>query len=455
MKGLTQKEKEQYHSDMNYYVKILNDKINSYKGTLYIGEVGYGVPIENNYFYFDYPYSPIVDKLNNEVSSNESLKKLLEKVFEAFFKHDNDNPYIHYKYTINEDKRCFTIYELDTNIEGYNQDIINFLAIAHFNIYIDSHYLAPVKLSTELAPVENIKQIIYVVKYLKNFVKKISNTNKHLLTLTMYVKNNPHFHINYETINFIYDDWLKLLEVYFNTPIMKKVLIDSRTREVLSYQHNIYNLRLPVEMGNLREAINKTGNENLKSTTLDLHRRYKILRLMLFFTFKVESFDTSGWEKFPLADINICDIIEYFSKELTPHQVKTNCNYSSYIWNHKTPRRNYLSPITQVLWNLWTNAQNQTTKQKNRILYVSVSLIGNDVQIIIKNEGMIPIEYLDYINLKNSNYPEELIKETQYKGLQIVKFLCLENDWSIQCKRSRIQNKTIFTLILKGDIWKS
>ena len=458
MVDLTQEEKENYHIEMSQYLKILNEKINPFVGILHIGEVGYGIPIESNYFYFDYPYNSTVDILNEKASANIYLKQLINNVFDAFSRHQKnnkkDNVYIYYKYSISEDKKHFTLYQLDTNIEGSKEDIINYLSIAHFNIYTDSHYLATVELGKGLNPINGVKQILYVVKHLDNSIKKSKKNNRHLLTLTMYVKEGMHLELSYKVINFVYDVWIKILEGYFKSPIIKKILLDNRRREVLSYQHNIYNLRLPVEMGNLQDAIAKTENENLKSKVFDLHRRYKILRLMLFFTFKVESFKSSGWEKFPLAGINICDIIEYFSKELTPPNINVHCNYDSNICNNKIPSRKYLSDITQVLWNLWANAVTQSLKPQNKTFYIDVSMIDDNVQICLQNDGVIPIEYYDYININDSDYPVKVKEGKQYKGLQIVKFICSENDWSIQCQRNIFQRKTKFKFILNKDVWK-
>jgi len=463
MAELTTKEKGDYHRKLKQHSKLLRKYLNI-PNNWKIGEVGYGVPVENDYFFYDYPYNEKVDEINEQVSNDPELKNLLETTWDGFFAKQQEelNGYIYYRYSICDDKKHFWLYDIQTNLfrkeDPRYQTIIQFLAIAHFNIKTNSDYRGNVEECKEPEPGRKVKQIIYVVKHLDKFLKKVPTESQHILTLTLKRKRSKNFSKDLNTIEFSYDVLMELLEAFCKSQITQKLMHDNRMREVLFYQHNIYNLRLPMEMGRLKSIAELSENKELKDKVFDLHRRYKLLRLMLFFTFKFESFDNSSWDKFPLSGKSLCGIIDYFKTELTPKEITVDFKYDHKECDSRIPAHYFLSDITQVLWNLWNNAIVQTSRtyENDKTFEVKVSLKNQNVELQIENYGLIPIplEYADYINSEVESYPGKQNKNKKYKGLQIVKSICLENNWKIRCRRNSIEKKTTIILELNNEIWK-
>ena len=85
MRPLTPIEKDSHSESLKEFVAMINQHFIPQIGKINLAEVGYGVPVDDEYFYFDYPYKSNVDKFNEDLANPEILGGIDVKIHNLFY----------------------------------------------------------------------------------------------------------------------------------------------------------------------------------------------------------------------------------------------------------------------------------------------------------------------------------------------------------------------------------
>ncbi|MFA6403078.1 MAG: hypothetical protein WCX31_15860 [Salinivirgaceae bacterium] len=445
MKELSKGEKIEHAKRLEEYVNFLNKEFLTADSNFKLKHVGYGVPIDKANFYFDFPYNEEADKINDLINKNEDIIKMNKEIHEAFSKNQRkEKPtigYVYYNYKWLNDHQ-FVIYDTHNNLDLEDSELKLkwYLTLIHSSIKL-------IPLSTSYTveidkiPASSSSELLVIVKNIE------SALGQEALLINSFLRENNYDYLKIPKLNeiivFLNNKVIYLLEKYFDSPVLQKILVERRESEILSYQHSISNLRLVNHMTLLGLYIKNKDLIGISDSYRLLLKKMKVLRMMLYSIFQVEHLkkkengqDNRKNELYELAGKSVFEILDYFDKEVNLLGIKTNFNYTQEAKDIDfKPPINYapdkacdLFNCQMVLWNLWTNACHVTNALKMREININAYVSNEKLCLNFINNGEMPERYQKYLNGETNVYPGEKLDYKPYRGIQIVKDICFAKD---------------------------
>ena len=135
------------------------------------------------------------------------------------------------------------------DIHSTDEDLERFLPIMHCAVTNEENYLWDI----ERMPQEsNYRELLVLSRRLGKGTDSI--IGKNILVCAFTISSNDLI-VDQNLIDELYGSVVNLLETYFNSPVLEKILEDRRRSEVLTYEHSLYNLRIDATLANLQKRI--------------------------------------------------------------------------------------------------------------------------------------------------------------------------------------------------------
>ena len=433
MKRLTTLEKLTFSDSINEIVEIINNKTNSQFPAISLKTISYGINLKNEYIYYDYPYKPNdTEKVNSFII--EHYEFLEKELYTSFFKAKSKGKFgfiafdYHYDQINNKLYLLETVHNLDNEISV--SVIEGCFVISFYNLY--NQFAINKCLSKDTNELKNIKRETIVFLSRINEIYNINYTLNSVFTSTYPTKI-----ISEEIVKYLYKECYLLLENYIQSPILEILLLEQRKSRVLAYQHTIANLRLVNQLTNLEVAISKQDNKNIENKFAELSIRMRLLRMIHYSIFQVEYLDAgypdiNNTGLYDLANKTVTEILIYFDETVNIKGVRLNLEITK-----EAKEKDFVPEIgipenlafelydcQLLLWNLWVNACNKALLNEQKTIDVQISAINNYLVLDIQNHGVMPKEYIQFLNGEVFDYPEHLDPNRPYRGLQIIRDIC-------------------------------
>jgi hypothetical protein len=458
MRPLSIKEKERYTSQMDEFVNSLNIFIESMG--LKILQITYMIPIDNDYFYFDYPWQKSKDtelsKLNKLLdNNNELITKNTQKVlkeYSSFNNLTNTCPgYIYYEYSSNSNED-YTVSKIESNfLSSINKQLLlNYLPLIHYGCYLENKYYVGDVLFNET--IQSSNRLLTIYKSLEVNSLKEDDDN----TIVCSFRCLDSFDFEKSDFDSKINSLLRIIESYFDSPVLHKILTNSRKSYVLGYKHN-----LGTKQKTLSSSINVLNKRLSEKEDYITYKRYLeeikgIIDLYHFTHHLIFDYELTN-AGFPAnvlyKNSPISEIFKDFNRKFNNR--KGELEISLDLETDYTPTFDIeasdfeLFDILLIIWNLWNNAITYS------ISYVKVSSIQTDdrFQLIIANDGKIPESYSNYLNGVSVTYPDPADLDDPYHGLEIVYDLIKRNKDKFSIESTTQGNVTTinFKVELKND----
>lgn len=446
MKPLSRQEKLNHHKSLEVFVKIVNECVIPCKISnrhLSLAEVGYGVPLDNEYFYFDYPYNATVDKFNDDLANAPYLKNVDIYIHNKYYELQTAGSlgYLYYEY--GTDKGGYYLIKKDTNLHLNPEDpnFFKFLPIMHCAITNETSYMEEVMEVDEWDGAR--RQILILSKRLgidtetKHYDEPVSDDiaviRNNILVCTFEIhdyKGLPATSLIYELCTHIVD----LFENYFNNSVLSKLLRERKSSEVLTYEHSLGNLGIQAGIERIRLTAAHLGLHELLSVADKLKMRAEVANISLyslFYSFK----GMEPKENFRFYDKTVPEIISFYIDKLNYNQYKVFFKQpEDVLLLFKKISVSDLFDTQIVLWNLWTNAGSSSPQGSE--IFICLAEYEGRPMIVVKNEGRIPERFFNYISGRTSAYPKRnnYNDSKAFRGLEIIREKVEEHNWIIAAR---------------------
>jgi hypothetical protein len=434
-----QVEKAEFAERVRAFTNLVNDLIipHLFESRYYqIGEVGFGIKIAGEYFYFDYPYGPGIEKINKDLADDNSpIGGIDQRIFEAFNK-STEKGYIYYEYLIINEKfsaRC------KTNVQGLAaKDVLSFLPVIHYSIYEgkNTEHLSTVQPAGDMLLGKHPLRLLYLNKSLHDITDARTTDKPNILTAaftTQQEVKDPRL-----AANELYKSVFPFLESYFASPLVVKLMEEKRKSHVMAYLHSYGNiapllLNLAIKA---RDAVKedpamqaKVGNK-LNRLYAGLNAEYLTLSSMFQTDASYQSAEYSS--KHPFLEKSFLEILHYYYQLSNYLDAKAEIKIIDPCYDKKNycPKDIDLPDIHLVLWNLWENACREV-ENSGETVYVTLNRNPNNrnIEVCFSNKGeLLPI-YVAYIR-GEASYPSKIEAQQTYKGLEIVGDKLNERKWT-------------------------
>lgn len=420
-----------------------------------IGELGYGVKIGDDYFYFDYPYSAGVDKLNEALADSDSrLGDIDDGLFREFAnlqERAGDVPqgYLYYTYDITQEGfRCAPQTNLPDQTALIRRQIALFLPVMHYSVYLEEDFLAPVTLDDQM---EGPRYLLYLNKILPDITNTKTAEKPHVLTCAL-VSDVPCTDIA-SVVREVYDKLYPMLEAFYESPLLVKLMEEKRKSHVMAYQHSYGNIA-PNILRLLDEALKAVSDGGdltaVGESLLPLKQALYAQDLTLTSMFHTEASYQSA-ERFNDAhgfhQKTINEMLHYYKLIANYLHVPAKITLSdpNYDKRNYLPKKKDLLDIHLVLWNLWENACKAAVRKGE--VYITIGLtVTEEVYISFLSPGHLNENFYNFINYKTA-YPGHVNAKQTYKGLEIAGDKIIEKDWGWTAERLEEKTPSEKTLI--------
>lgn len=458
MEQFNETEKREFANSVAKFIRLLHTTVYpglSVAADFLVREASYGIRLNDDYFYFDYPYSKDIDQLNIDLAN--PVSKLVD-VDEALFKElrekrgESGKPagYISYRYSI-ANGEFHTDYQ--TNIRNGGPDaelhgkILLFLPVMHFSIYQAESYLDPVLYVGDIgAPVFNL---LYLNMALPDVIRTGSGSNPHVITAA-FVSDKPNTVPIEKVVEELYSVVFPYLEFFYTSPLVVKLMEEKRKSHIMAYRHsygNISPLILRLVEERLQDADNIIDAGDVFADMVYLKRLLYAQDLTLTAMFHTEAHYKSAkalYDGHALAKKGINEILNYYDivANYDEINVKIKPLERSYKPENYIPNQNLLMDIHLILWNLWENACG-AAKASDKLVEINLDRPRkNEITVSFKNNGILDPRFVSYIK-NECSYPSGADSEDTYKGLEIVGDKLKEKGWSWYCSSDEAGNGTV------------
>ena len=471
MRPLTIKEQEKHAQLLGKFVEKIQKRVLSQKPfcdyQVKLKEVGYGIKVDDQYVYFDFPFDAAnVPDLNDKLAHDPYLKDVDNSIHQRYFQHQKNclddceyNGYIYYKYFFDKNKQEYHLLKHSNNlgIKETDENYFKFLPVMDCAASPEqATYTKPVRI-TDMQPF-NIaaKEIIVLSKRvgkedLANNQKPVYTDEDNMLLCTFELEATKD--LDFSTLaQSLYDEVAFFLETYFHGPILEKIMLDKRKSYILGYKHNLGRLRPDLNIVLIKKYVEANSIGNIEAELAKLERIIKIYAFTHKLMFDYE-FVQAGFSTYDVLFRNksISQIIEYFNKEFGFYDLEDifvdfKVDYMPVL---DTVEGNFeLFDYILILWNIWVNSQRYHSGADKIKIYSEENDLG-DKSFKIINFGETKPEIIKYLNESNQSYPINFKSDNNpYPGLMIVKNL-VGNNPKLSIHASTGSGQTIVQLIIK------
>ncbi len=251
MRGLSIEDKREHHQKLGDYVSRLNTLLVPQKFDLALIHIAYGFQMEDELHFFDYPYdSSISDTFNDFVNNNEKPFELTNDIFGKFHDFQETHPgdlvgYILYRYN-RKGTGKFELLPPIFNIASteYETRIREYLPIIHSAAFgTDEYYQYELLNSPDSRNSTKTEyQLLVLGKEIDHGNLK---GNSMICSFRILSKLPSHEEdASLETLTTTLNrTFCYFLEIYFDSPVLEKLLYRDRFKELRAYQHNLENLK--------------------------------------------------------------------------------------------------------------------------------------------------------------------------------------------------------------------
>lgn len=470
MRPLTIKEQEKHAQSLDKFVRKIQEKILSQKlfsdYEIHLREVGYGIKVDDQYVYFDFPFNENVLVLNDKLAHDDDLKEVDNSIHLRYFQHQKNclenheyNGYVYYKYYFGEESQKYHLLQHSNNlgIEERDENYLKFLPVMDCAVSPErTTYKNTVKIEDEHPSNVEIKEILVLSKRVGKEDVAASqkpvytdDDNMLLCTFELKAKNDSNFSTIAEGL---YDDVFFFLESYFHSPILEKIMLDKRKSYVLGYKHNLGKLKPELNIENIRKYIEVESYRNIENELSTLEQIIKVFKFTHKLMFDYE-FVQAGFSTYDILFRNrsISQIIEYFNIHFSSHSLididmKFSADYTP-VFNDEEGNFELFDYVL-ILWNIWTNSQYYHSGMDRIQICMEEDNFGNKFFKIINSGEMTP-NIVKYINDSHESYPSMPNRSNNpYPGLMIVKDLVANNP-RLSIKAFTELGQTILQLTIK------
>jgi hypothetical protein len=433
MKPLTKFEKDQHVENLAEFIRKITPIIPFLANQdLVVKQICYIVPFDGEDFYFDYPYNDIAEKFNEDLNTatmpvaiaSESALQL----FNAFQREHDAHPFVFYRYSLNKSHTRFQIQELVSNInygKSEKETLMRYLPIVHQGSYLDHSNTHNAMVSSGAKEIGAYYELLTLFWPLMVKNNVVNNTS---IACSLQVR--PGFKID---AKFEFPDIFYFLNLYFNSPVLTRIINDRRISEILVYQHSFANLSLSDSLFTIKNFSARFDEKEQQEWGVATNK-IKAWRFFSDILFKLEQLDNN----LPVQNIHpkflqgLNHFLRYYIEELNYFATTTELisdSDSSLVEMYSTGKRLYDFAI--VVWNVLENAWKKSLETGERQVQIHTSFVKRKLSIKVINKGKMPVEIVRYCNLKG-HYPNpdpESVKH--FRGLQIVRIKCESNDWKL------------------------
>lgn len=412
-----------------------------YSPQVTIGEVGFGIRISGDYFYFDYPFGPGIEKINADLADDASpIGGIDAELFDAFYllqerNHNIPSGYIYYEYELQDHQ---ILANAQNNLPPISRDLIlAFLPVIHASCYPGANHLITT-LHTERSELEGkrCRRLLYLTKRLHDIINSRATTKPNVITAAFLCTTelqNPE-----ATAKELYEKVFPFLEAYYESPLIVKLMEEKRKSHVMAFQHSYGNLA-PVVVHLLNELQKEIKGNNALTGKIDhkldrLHAALDAEYLTLTSMFQTEaSFQSSEYHgSHPFSGKSLRAILTHYYTIANYLDAKAEIiiRDDDYDIRHYSPKDQDLPDIHLLLWNLWENACRESMRSSDKVIVcLDRNQATNSISVSFQNKGVLRAEYVAYINGENS-YPTSIGPKQTYKGLEIVGDKLKERGWT-------------------------
>ncbi|HVV06861.1 MAG TPA: hypothetical protein VHC96_21665 [Puia sp.] len=443
MNPLSPEEKQSHHEAIGKYVRKINETFSRGNGErdMELIQVAYGIRVEDAYFYFDYPYDPSADVLNDALKQDATIGGLDVRVHNLFFSLQEEGQfgYIQFRYGYDQEKKTFLLYGTSTNLAILPADVRTYLPLVHCAVTNALNYSDAVVDAVSGQPDNNL--LILCKRHNSEYPmpgqdSTSEDTNIVICTLRIL---DPALQPEHR-VRQLYEDVVYFMETYFISPVAGKILQERRRSEALAYDHSLNNLELDDCIDFVELFSKKLPAE--KKTIDEVTVRFRMLRLLHFCLFQSEYIraGSPGLNRssalIELENKSVIQILEYIIGNYNLYGLENRLDQLLPCVTDFIPKNGSkdLEPevydILLILLNIWQNASLVALGRGDRTVCITAEDKDNALNLTFRNRGQMEQPYMDYINGQRAEYPASLNANPNklYRGLEIIRDKCRSYD---------------------------
>lgn len=472
MRPLTIKEQEKHAQLLDKFVRKIQEKILSHKlfsdYEIHLREVGYGIKVDDQYVYFDFPFNENVPVLNNKLSHDPYLKDVDNSIHQRYFQLQENcrenceyDGFIYYKYYFDEKSQVYHLLQHSNNlgIEERDENYLKFLPVMDCAVSPErTTYENTVKIEDEHPSNVEVKEILVLSKRVgkedvADSQRPVYTDEDNMLLCTFELKGKND--LNFSTlVKGLYGDVFFFLETYFHSPILEKIMLDKRKSYILGYKHNIHGCFEPLAFENIKTYAEKGALDDILRIANQNHLKAKQLKLIHSLMFDYEILNAGFSEyNFTFRNKSISEILQFFENEINEYNIKTTYSKKS-DFNPALQRNDgtyELFDLCLILWNLWNNACHSANDCCDDTIKIELKEEEDSFHVSMVNLGCMPENYILFLKGEKP-YPVEFNPNNPYRGLEIVRDVIKENpNLGLNVIQNEASNTTNITIIIKNE----